>query len=69
MEEDRDFLWQDSDYLALKAFQKAECLCDVTYFFAHRSLKAGDVDGVTIKPNNDNNKYNEKQQTIHLLYM
>ena len=42
MEEDKEFLRQDSDYRTLKAFQKAECIYDVTYFFAHKFLKTGD---------------------------
>ena len=42
MEEDKDFLRQDSDYRTLKAFQKAECIYDVTYYFAHKFLKTGD---------------------------
>ena len=42
MEENKEFLRQDSDYRSLKAFQKAECIYDVTYYFAHRFLKAND---------------------------
>ena len=42
MNEDKDFLRQDNNYRALKAFQKAECIYDVTYYFAHTYLKAGD---------------------------
>ena len=42
MEEDRDFLRQDRNYRTLKAFQKAECIYDVTYYFAHRFLALGD---------------------------
>ena len=30
MEEDKEFLRQDSDYRTLKAFLKAECIYDVT---------------------------------------
>ena len=42
MEEDKDFLRQDSNYRTLKAFRKAECIYDVTYYFAHRFLNKGD---------------------------
>ena len=42
MEEDKDFLRQDNNYRSLKAFQKAECIYDVTFYFAHKYLKAGD---------------------------
>ena len=42
MEENKDFLRQDNDYRALKAFQKAECIYDVTYYFAHKFLSVGD---------------------------
>jgi four helix bundle suffix protein len=42
MNEDKDFLRQDNNYRTLKAFQKAECIYDVTYYFAHTFLKAGD---------------------------
>ena len=42
MEENKGFLRQDNNYRTLKAFQKAECIYDVTYYFAHRFLKAGD---------------------------
>ena len=42
METDKDFLRQDSDYRTLKAFRKAECIYDVTYYFAHRFLNKGD---------------------------
>lgn len=30
-----DFLNQHGDYHTLKAFQKAECIYDITYYFAH----------------------------------
>ena len=39
---DKDFLRQDNNYRSLKAFRKAECIYDVTYYFAHRFLKTGD---------------------------
>ena len=42
MEEDKDFLRQDRNYRTLKAFKKAECIYDVTYYFAHRFLTVGD---------------------------
>ncbi len=42
MEEDKDFLRQDNNYRSLKAFQKAECIYDVTFYFAHKFLKTGD---------------------------
>ena len=42
MEEDKDFLRQDNNYRTLKAFQKAECIYDVTFYFAHQFLKVGD---------------------------
>lgn len=42
MEEDRNFLAQDNNYRTLKAFQKAECIYDVTFYFAHQFLKSGD---------------------------
>lgn len=39
---DRDFIRQDNNYRTLKAFQKAECVYDVTYFFANKFLQKGD---------------------------
>ena len=33
---------QDNNYRTLKAFQKAECIYDVTYYFANTFLKVGD---------------------------
>lgn len=36
------FLDQRGDYRSLKAFRKAECIYDITYFFAHKFLKIGD---------------------------
>ena len=42
MTEDKDFLRQDGDYRSMKAFRKAECIYDVTYYFAHQFLKSGD---------------------------
>ena len=42
MNEDKDFLRQDNNYRTLKAFKKAECIYDVTYYFAHTFLKSND---------------------------
>ena len=42
MEEDKDFLRQDNNYRTLLAFQKSECIYDVTFYFAHKFLKRGD---------------------------
>ena len=42
MEDEKDFLPQEKDYRSLKAFRKAECIYDVTYYFAHRFLAVGD---------------------------
>lgn len=42
MELHQEFLRQDNNYRTLKAFQKAECIFDITYFFAHKFLKTGD---------------------------
>ena len=42
MDEDKDFLRQDNNYLTLKAFQKAECIYDVTFYFAHQFQQPGD---------------------------
>ena len=42
MEENKGFLRQDNNYRTLKAFQKAECIYDITFFFAHKFLKTGD---------------------------
>jgi hypothetical protein len=39
---DKDFIRQDNNYRTLKAFQKAECIYDVTYFFANKFLSRGD---------------------------
>ena len=38
----RDFIRQDNNYRTLKAFQKAECVYDVTYYFANKFLQKGD---------------------------
>lgn len=37
-----EFLDQRGDYHSLKAFKKAECIYDITYYFAHKYLKIGD---------------------------
>ncbi len=42
LKENKDFLRQDNNYRTLKAFQKAECIYDVTYYFAKTFLKVGD---------------------------
>ena len=39
---DKDFIRQDNNYRTLKAFQKAECVYDVTYYFANKFLSKGD---------------------------
>ena len=39
---DRNFIRQDNNYRTLKAFQKAECVYDVTYYFANKFLTKGD---------------------------
>ena len=39
---DRDFIRQDNNYRTLLAFHKAECIYDVTYFFANKFLSRGD---------------------------
>lgn len=38
----RDFIRQDNNYRTLLAFQKAECVYDVTYYFANKFLSKGD---------------------------
>ena len=40
--ESNEFLRQGKNYRTLKAFQKAECIYDVTYYFAHQFLQPGD---------------------------
>ena len=42
MNDDKNFLRQDNNYRSLKAFQKAECIFDVTYYFANKFLQKGD---------------------------
>ena len=36
------FLPQKGNYRSLIAFQKAECIHDITYYFAHKYLAPGD---------------------------
>jgi four helix bundle suffix protein len=40
--ESKVFIRQDNNYRTLKAFQKAECVYDVTYYFANKFLSKGD---------------------------
>lgn len=40
--DNKDFIRQDNNYRTLKAFQKAECVYDVTYYFANKFLSKGD---------------------------
>ena len=40
--DNKDFIRQDNNYRTLKAFQKAECIYDVTYYFANKFLAKGD---------------------------
>lgn len=42
MNENPDFLRQGNNYRSLKAFQKAECIYDITFYFAHKFLTLGD---------------------------
>lgn len=39
---DNDFLPQRGNYRQLIAYQKAECIYDITYYFAHHFLSKGD---------------------------
>jgi len=39
---DNTFLPQDRTYRTLKCFQKAECIYDITYYFAHQFLERND---------------------------
>lgn len=38
----RDFIPLTQNYDRLKAYQKSECIYDVTYYFVHRFLGRGD---------------------------
>ena len=38
----KNYIRQDNNYRTLKAFQKAECVYDVTYYFANKFLQKGD---------------------------
>ena len=40
--DNKGFIRQDNNYRTLKAFQKAECIYDVTYYFANKFLAKGD---------------------------
>ncbi|MBR4176980.1 MAG: four helix bundle suffix domain-containing protein [Bacteroidales bacterium] len=40
--DNKDFIRQDNNYRTLKAFHKAECVYDVTYYFANKFLQKGD---------------------------
>ena len=40
--DNKDFIRQDNNCRTLKAFQKAECIYDVTYYFANKFLAKGD---------------------------
>lgn len=40
--DNKDFIRQDNNYRTLLAFQKAECVYDVTYYFANKFLAKGD---------------------------
>ena len=42
MEKDNSFLRQDNNYRTLLAFQKAECIYDITYYFAHKYFRPND---------------------------
>lgn len=42
MDEDKGFIRQGNNYRTLKAFQKAECIFDITYYFANKYLVKGD---------------------------
>ena len=42
MPTDKSFLPQKGNYRDLLVFQKAECIYDVTFFFAHHFLEKGD---------------------------
>ena len=41
-ESDSSFINQERTYRTLKCFQKAECIYDVTFYFAHKYLSIGD---------------------------
>ena len=36
------FLKQKGNYRSLVAYQKSECIYDITYYFAHKFLEKGD---------------------------
>lgn len=42
MERDDSFIRQQGNYKALLSYRKAECIYDITFYFAHRYLQKGD---------------------------
>ena len=60
MNDDKFFLRQDNNYRTLKAFQKAECIYDVTFYFAHQFLKSVDRTIDICKAHLDSAIYREK---------
>ncbi len=42
MARDDSFIPQRANYKTLLSYQKAECICDITYFFTHNFLEKGD---------------------------
>lgn len=42
MKDNKDFLPQRGNYKGLFVYQKAECIYDITYYFAHHFLEKGD---------------------------
>ena len=60
MNDDKFFLRQDNNYRTLKAFQKAECIYDVTFYFAHQFLKSVDRTIDLCKAHLDSAIYREK---------
>lgn len=42
MPTDKSFIPMRGNYRSLIVYQKAECIYDVTFFFAHRFLEKGD---------------------------
>lgn len=42
MENDKEFIPQKGGYRDLIAFQKATCIYDITYYFAHKFLDRTD---------------------------
>ena len=62
--DNKDFIRQDNNYRTLKACQKAECVYDVTYYFANKFLSKGDrtIERCTTSENGGEfeNKNNQK---------